>query len=59
MFENEEYLGDGLYVSFDGFTFWLRAPREGGDHYVALVPEVLTAFGDYVLAHTEAKPKDN
>jgi hypothetical protein len=59
VFENEVYLGDGLYASFDGFIFWLRAPRDEGDHYVGLEPEVLTAFGDYVLAHTEAKPKDN
>jgi hypothetical protein len=33
---NEEYIGDGLYVSFDGWSIWLRAPRTGGDHYVAL-----------------------
>lgn len=24
---NEEYLGDGLYASFDGWHFMLRAPR--------------------------------
>jgi hypothetical protein len=33
---NEIYLGDGLYASFDGWSIWLRAPRAGGDHYVAL-----------------------
>lgn len=57
MFENEEYLGDGLYASFDGFTFWLRAPREEGDHYVGLEPVVLKAFSDYVEACVEAKFK--
>ena len=36
----ETYLGDGLYVRFDGFTIWLRAPRETGDHVVALEPQV-------------------
>jgi hypothetical protein len=36
----ETYLGDGLYASFDGFTIWLRAPRENGDHVVALEPLV-------------------
>lgn len=44
---NETYLGDGLYARFDGFTIWLRAPRQHGDHIVALEPEVyraLTAF---------------
>ena len=45
--DKETYLGDGLYASFDGFSIWLRAPRENGDHLVALEPSVyaaLTAF---------------
>lgn len=42
--EREQYLGDGLYASFDGFTMWLRAPREDGDHKVALEPQVFAAF---------------
>lgn len=42
--KNETYLGDGLYASHDGYQFVLRAPREEGDHYVALEPEVLSAF---------------
>jgi hypothetical protein len=37
---NEVYLGDGLYASFDGYQIMLRAPRAGGDHYVALEPAV-------------------
>ena len=41
---DEHYLGDGLYAHFDGFSVWLRAPREGGDHYVALEPWVLSEF---------------
>lgn len=56
---NEEYLGDGLYASFDGFGFWLRAPREGGDHVVYLEPFVLDAFRRYcdeVLKKPEVKP---
>ena len=36
----EDYLGDGLYASFDGFQIILRAPREHGDHIVALEPQV-------------------
>jgi hypothetical protein len=43
--QQETYLGDGLYASFDGFTIWLRAPREGGDHIVALEPLV---YGELV-----------
>ena len=36
----EHYLGHGLYVRFDGFVIWLRAPRDGVDHFVGLEPEV-------------------
>jgi hypothetical protein len=39
--QNEEhYLGDGLYVRFNGFQIILRAPRLDGDHYVGLEPAV-------------------
>jgi hypothetical protein len=40
----EHYLGDGLYVCFDGHSVWLRAPRGNGDHRVALEPAVLAGF---------------
>ena len=43
----ETYIGDGLYVSFDGWQFKLRAPRLGGDHEVYLEPEVYAAFQQY------------
>ena len=43
----KEYLGDGLYASFDGFMFTLRAPRDDGDHWVGLEPEVLRAFDQF------------
>lgn len=45
---NELYLGDGLYVRYDGYTFWLRAPREDGDHFVGLEPEILASFLKFV-----------
>ena len=45
----ESYLGDGLYASFDGFSIWLRAPREHGDHVVCLEPLILKAFIDYAM----------
>ena len=41
---SECYLGDGLYASFDGDQVILRAPRDGGDHIVALEPEVVAAL---------------
>ena len=45
----EEYLGDGLYVSYDGGQFCLRAPdRDDGDHIVYLDESVLALFINYV-----------
>lgn len=44
----ETYLGDGLYASFDGWGVRLRAPREGGDHYVVLDPEVWSALRRWI-----------
>lgn len=46
--QQETYLGDGLYASFDGFAIWLRAPREGGDHIVALEPLVYAELVRFV-----------
>lgn len=41
----EHYLGDGLYVRVDSYgAVWLRAPREGSDHYVVLEYETLAEF---------------
>jgi hypothetical protein len=48
MSERETYLGDGLYASFDGYQFRLRAPRSEGDHLVYLEPEVYFSFKQYV-----------
>lgn len=44
----ETYLGDGLYASFDGYHFILRAPRDGIDHWVGLEPAVLREFMVFV-----------
>jgi hypothetical protein len=46
--QKETYLGDGLYARNDGFMFWLRAPRSGGDHEIALEDEVLEEFLRFV-----------
>ena len=43
----ETYLGDGCYASFDGYQIWLRAPREGGDHRIALEPSVYIALVEF------------
>lgn len=48
MTTNKEYIGDGVYVSFDGYQLWLETEREFGQkHYIALEPEVFKALCDY------------
>jgi hypothetical protein len=45
MSEREEYLGDGLYASFDGYQIRLRAPRGFGvDHEVFLDQTAAAGF---------------
>jgi hypothetical protein len=51
----ETYLGDGLYASFDGWQFCLRAPRENGDHFVYMEASVLRAFQAFVKRATESE----
>jgi hypothetical protein len=51
----EEYLGDGLYASFDGWQVILRAPREGGDHVVALEPEVYRSLRNWLASYPALK----
>ena len=62
----EEYLGDSLYASFDGFHFILRAPRFGMgfgmdhavyDNVVYLEPSVLKAFNEYVKRMIDEKAR--
>ena len=54
--EGETYLGDGVYASFDGFQFKLRAPREEGDHVVFLDPRLIHSFGEYVERIVRGRP---
>ena len=50
----EEFLGDGLYASFQGDSFKLRAPRGHlGDHEVWLEPSVLKNFLQYITHITK------
>jgi hypothetical protein len=41
------YLGDGLYVDYDGYQFELYTDREDGRHTVYLDPDVLERFISY------------
>jgi hypothetical protein len=45
--DNETYIGDGVYVRFDGYQLWLRTPRQNGDHEIALEPAVYFALRDF------------
>lgn len=47
--ENETYLGDAVYASFDGYQIWLRT-GDGNDHKIALEPSVYLALVDYVAS---------
>lgn len=46
--ELEEYLGDGLYASYDGFHVLLRVAGRPNRDVVGLEPEVLDSFEKYV-----------
>lgn len=44
--ENETYLGDAVYASFDGYQIWLRT-GDGGNQRIALEPSVFAALKRY------------
>lgn len=51
MSEKNEYLGDGVYASFDGFQIWL-AVNDHRNQVIAIEPNVLSRLIEY------AKKKD-
>lgn len=61
---NETYLGDGLYVHYEGDMIVLRAPRmivpraprEDGDHFVVLEPTVYRKLLKFVETQTVKDP---
>lgn len=46
--EYNSYIGDGVYVVFDGYAFWLYTEREGGRHYMCLEPTEIAALQRFV-----------
>lgn len=46
--EFKDYLGDGVYVRFDGYQIWVSADRYGMLHEVALEPAVFEKLRQYV-----------
>jgi hypothetical protein len=46
--ENETYLGDGVYASFDGFQIWLDTRAQLPVNRIALEQPVYEALLDFV-----------
>ena len=44
--ENEKYLGDAVYASFDGHQIWLRT-GDGNNNRIALEPQVFQRLREY------------
>jgi hypothetical protein len=51
----ETYIGDGVYVSFDGWGIWLRTPRETGEHRIALDPDNFRALLNWIDLYSDLK----
>jgi len=51
----DHYLGDGLYAGHDNYQIYLSAPREDGDHWVALDNRTLASFLAYIEGIKQAK----
>lgn len=50
---DDEHLGDGVYVSFDGWHFWLAA-NDHRNKVIALEPTVFDRLIDYRKRALEA-----
>jgi hypothetical protein len=46
MNDNEVYLGDAVYASFDGYQIWLRT-GDGNNQRIAVDPAVFDALQEY------------
>ena len=54
--QGETYLGDAVYVSFDGFGIRLRCAAPNERDVIILEPEVLLAFNEYCAKVYSIKP---
>lgn len=55
--DNAEYLGDGVYASFDGYHVSLDTRAQNPVNYIALGPSVLAALARYVARLNEPEPE--
>lgn len=45
---HKTYIGDGAYAEFDGFNLKLWTPRQDGEHYIYLDPQVWQTLLDFM-----------
>lgn len=57
MNENNKYLGDGVYVSFDGYQIWLAANHHE-NKVIALEPAVMQQLIEYCKSLKEFPTRD-
>ncbi len=43
----KDYIGDGVYVGFNGFDVTLWTDREEGRHWIVLEPEVMASLNRF------------
>ena len=55
---DDEYIGDGVYASFDGFYIWL-ATDDVVNKVVAIEPNVWRRLADYVQKIVDHEKKIN
>ncbi len=50
--ENQEYIGDGVYIEDDGWGFWLKTERHSEPptttHRIYLEPDVLKSLMEWI-----------
>lgn len=57
---SHEYLGDGVYASFDGYHVWLRTGSHDAPGGIALEPSVFASLKRYYEARwAEVKQLEN
>jgi hypothetical protein len=60
--ENTEYLGDGVYATYDSYAITLTTGshlEEEADTIIWLEPEVVEALLRFIRKHTEVKKDDS
>lgn len=51
---DKEYIGDGVYVWWDGFSLHLTTERNDGTHFIYIEPQMLNALNNYFKRATSA-----